>query len=165
MATLDKIKINDVVLEQLWYGLEGSTNPSDYNCVYSDYACDNKFTYVESPERDLSGTLHNEDIETFYIPSVTFTMSFVNLDIYSELIQTLTTRTFTVEYYDYEIMQIVKRDMYMTESSIGNLHIVGNGELKGFRDVKFTFVSRLPYLNYDELKTKKLEDFEEDSEE
>lgn len=172
MATLKNIKIgitenNLIELKQLWYGItekdvdkvkincealgiEFDEN-AYYNSVYSDYACENKFTYVESPERDLSGQLHNDDITTFYVPTATFTFSYVNEDVYAKIIQTVNTKNFFVEYYDYEIQKTVVRDMYMTEQSLGALHRIG-ANLRGFTSVKLTFVSRKSYPTYDDLK-------------
>lgn len=172
MATLKNIKIgntenNLVELKQLWFGItqediakeklacEISGIPFDeniyYNSVYSNYACENKLTYVESPERDMTGQLHNDDITTFYVPTATFEFSYVNEEVYSNIIQTVNTKNFFVEYYDYEIRQTVVRDMYMTEQSLGMLHRLG-ADLKGFTDVKLTFVSRKSYPTYDDLK-------------
>lgn len=155
-------------LKQLWYGINKDNIPNKqdendytyYNSVYSDYTCDNKLTYTEQPSRDLAGNLYNEDIETFYIPSVTFSFSYVNEETYSELIQITNSKNFVIKYYDYEIMKEVIRDMYMTEYGIGSLHIV-NSELKGFVEVRMSFVSRKAYFTYDELKNKNLADFKE----
>lgn len=156
MRELKYIKIgktlNDLEdVKQLWYGLEVGTSDEDYNEVYNGYSCENVLTYTQEPSRDLSGLLHNEDIQRFYIPTATFSFSYVNADIYSKLIQILNTEKFYVQYYDYEIMKDVIRDMYMTEHSLSRFHNVG-ADIKGFVDVEVTFVSRMSYETYDELK-------------
>lgn len=158
MRELKYIKIGKTLNEleevkQLWYGLEQSTNESDYNEIYNGYSCENVLTYTTEPSRDLSGTLHNEDIQRFYIPKATFSFGYVNADIYSKLIQILNTEKFYVQYYDYEIMKDVIRDMYMTEYSLSRFHNVG-ADIKGFIDVEISFVSRVAYESYEELKNK-----------
>lgn len=158
MRELKYIKIgktlNDLEdVKQLWYGLEVGTSDEDYNEVYNGYSCENVLTYTQEPSRDLSGLLHNEDIQRFYIPTATFSFSYVNADIYSKLIQILNTEKFYVQYYDYEIMKDVIRDMYMTEHSLSRFHNVG-ADIKGFVDVEVTFVSRMSYETYDVLKEK-----------
>ena len=159
MAILKRIKINGEEVKQLWYGLNQSNDDNDYNDVYSGYSCENKLTYAEEPYRDLDGNLHNKEIATFYIPTATFTFSYVNIDVYRKIIQSLNVQSFTVEYYDYEIDEYVIRDMYMTDKSLSNLHNIGEN-LIGAIDLKLTFVSRLAYKNYNELKTKKINEFD-----
>lgn len=143
-------------LKQLWYGLENGYSDNDYNEVYNGYSCENVLTYTQEPSRDLSGFLHNEDIQKFYIPTATFSFSYVNADVYSKLIQILNTEKFYVQYYDYEIMQDVTRDMYMTQHSLASFHNVG-ADLKGFIDLEITFVSRVSYETYEDLKNNVLD--------
>lgn len=147
MAKLTYLKINGYEIKQLWYGKFKAIYESDYNMVYSTYSCENVLTYTETPQRDLSGNIRNEDIETFYVPKATFRLSYVNEDIYSILLELLNQKSFTVEYYDYELRRHVVRDMYMTEHSLNALHILG-ADLKGFIDVNLSFVSRKSYSDY-----------------
>lgn len=147
MARLTYLKINGYEIKQLWYGKFKAINESDYNMVYSTYSCENVLTYTETPQRDLSGNIRNDDIETFYVPKATFRLSYVNEDIYSILLELLNQKSFTVEYYDYELRKKVIRDMYMSEHSLNALHILG-ADLKGFIDVNLSFVSRKSYKDY-----------------
>lgn len=153
MAELTYLIINGVEIKQLWYGKNKAINESDYNMVYSSYSCENVLTYTESPERDLSGNIRNDDIETFYVPKATFQLSYVNTSVYRLLMELLNQKSFTVKYYDYQLGKNVIRDMYMTESSLNSLHIIG-AEIKGFINLTLSFVSRKSYKNYVEMINK-----------
>lgn len=142
-------------IKQLWYGLEEKTNLSekDYNEVYNGYVCENQLNYVTEPSRDIQGTLHNDDIETFYIPTATFNISYINADVFSKLIQIINSKGFYIEYYDYEIMEDVIRQVYMTTKSLEKIHNIGKN-LKGFINLELTFVSKVGYASYEALKKK-----------
>lgn len=151
---LKYLKINNQEVKQKCLGYNDK-----YNEVYSGYTCKNVLVYAVEPTRLNDFSLDSESIETSYVPQCTFTFNYMDANLYSWLIQQVNTKSFYVEYYDYELMMDVKRKMYMSNNELDKFHNIG-ADLKGLINVSMTFVSFYGYSSYDELKIKTLENSE-----
>lgn len=161
MNELTYLKINNQEVKQLIYSQQGQdVNPNDfvYETVYKGYTCKNNLVYATEPSRLNDFSIYNEDIESSYIPEFQVTFDYMTKELYAWLMQQVNTKGFTVEYYDYELLQDVKRKMYMSNSALSKFHNVGTN-LKALLDVEMTFVSKYGYNDYQELKTKQIESF------
>ena len=129
---------------------------------FSTYTCDNSLQYATSPYRDSSFEMRNDEtvVTAKYVPEVSFTFYAMNEEIYQQFIQLTNTRGFYVRYYDFEIGLDVIRYMYMTEQSRDQIKIGTPdkdnplGFIQHIIGLKITFVSKLAYESYDDLKSK-----------
>lgn len=129
---------------------------------FSTYTCDNSLQYATSPYRDSAMEMRNDEtvVTARYVPEVSFTFYAMNEDVYQQFIQLTNTRGFYVRYYDFEIGLDVIRYMYMTDQSRDQIKIGApdNDNPLGFIQhiigLKITFVSKLAYESYDDLKDK-----------
>lgn len=129
---------------------------------FSTYTCDNSLQYATSPYRDNSFTMRNDEtvVSAKYVPEVSFTFYAMNEETYQNFIQLTNTRGFYVRYYDFEIGLDVIRYMYMTDQSRDQIKIAPPdadnplGFIQHIIGLKITFVSKLAYESYDDLKEK-----------
>ncbi|MEG2540394.1 MAG: hypothetical protein RSB59_01275 [Clostridia bacterium] len=128
-------------------------NGTEFGQMFADFKAYNKFTYTVEPSRVLDGTLKNDNIEAFYVPTVQFEFSKMTPQQYSTLIQTLNTKGFTIEYLDYEIMSTVRRAMYISENDLKRLLAFG-GNITQMLGISFKMVSKFAYKDYAELISK-----------
>ena len=129
---------------------------------FSTYTCDNSLQYATSPYRDNSFKMRNDEavVSAKYVPEVSFTFFAMNEDIYQQFIQLTNTRGFYVRYYDFEIGLDVIRYVYMPDQSRDQIQMgIPNsdnplGFIQNIIGLKITFVSKLAYDSYDDLKAK-----------
>lgn len=128
-------------------------NGEEFTRMFADFNAFNKLTYTVEPSRVLDGTLINDNIDAFYVPTVSFEFSSMTPQEYSNLIQILNTKGFIVEYLDYEIMATVRRKMYISEYDLKRILCFGEN-ITNMLNVSFKMVSKFSYKDYADLKAR-----------
>lgn len=111
---------------------------------FSDFTCINTKTYVEEPSRTLNGSIPNiNDYETFNVARMKVTYDYMPIGVYRELVRLLDSKNeHIVEYYDYELCEVVKHNMYLEPRDIVPMHNRGYS-IEGVKNVTFSFIDTL----------------------
>lgn len=118
--------------------------PLSYNSMVSDVSTSNELSYQASPTRANNMTLHNDE-EAFYVPTVKFTLAYMTPESFATFMQIVNSKGFIVQYFDYELGEVVYRAMYVTEKSLERLHTDANAILLGVVHPTITMVSVYGY--------------------
>jgi len=115
---------------------------------YSSFYCINTKTYVQEPERTLDGSIPNiEDYETFLVPRVKISFSYMTIDDFRRFLRAITPNEFNVKYYDYEIDQIVTHKMYIEPREMAEIYNRGF-EILATTGLEISLIGTLNDTNY-----------------
>jgi hypothetical protein len=123
---------------------------AEYSKMFSEFDTKNNLAYFKEPIRAKDGTLLNDNNDAKYYPEVSFSFNMLTPDEWSSIIKILNSKGFYIEYFDADLLKIVRRQMYMTTYDRSKL-LSYRSEFKGAIKCKFTMVSKLGYDGYDRI--------------